>query len=149
MSATIDPSVEACEAIVSRINSGGAYTLATPAAYSEREIDLLEKLKRLRVDVCTGESQTLDETMDGEQRSSHVLRVWVRKKMDGSTSQINLLKLLVRQLFQRLDNYDSPDRRVRVWECDEDEKQSPDKALLVTHGLFVTALTLRVTVEPS
>lgn len=146
---TIDPSIEACQAIVARINAtGSAYYRDLDAQYSEQLIDPLEEITGLRIDVCTEESETLEETIDLENRSSHQLRVWIRDKInDQSNNSIDPLKLLVRQLFQRLNNYDTSDKRVRVWNCDNDQKASPEKEVLQRAGLFVASLLLRVEVE--
>lgn len=150
MPVAIDPSIEACQVLVARINSGGAYSLPAVAAYSEELIDPLEEITALRVDVCPEGSQTLSELLDGEDRTSHQIRVWVRSKVIAMTpAVIDPLKLLVRQVFQRLDNFDSSDKRVRVWQCDNDQKQNPDKELLVRSGLFVSSIVLRVEVEAS
>lgn len=150
MSVSVDPSVEACQELVARINGGGTYPLPVDAAYSETIIDPLEEITTTRIDVCSEESQTLKEVLKGEGRSSHQIRVWVRSKVDDSENEtIDPLKLLVRQVFQRLDNFDSENGRVRVWECDQDQKQSPDKEALRTAGLFVASILLRVEVEAS
>lgn len=161
MSLTIDPSIEACRALVTRINSGTAYSLAVNAEYSEQFIDPLEEINGLRVDVATDESETLIETLAVEDRTSHQIRVWIRSNVVGYTSEIashvnsarnailDKLKLLVRQIFQRVSQFQSLDRRVLVWECDNDQKQSPTKDQLNRAGLFVASILLRVEVEPS
>jgi hypothetical protein len=146
---TIDPSVEACQALISQINAGTAYTLPVDATYSEQVIDPLEEIDNLRVDVVTEESETLGETLSVEDRSSHAIRVWIRDKVDDQSNvTINALKLAVRQIFQRVNDFDSSNGRVKVWECDLDEKQSPDKDILKNSGLFVSSILLRVEVEP-
>ena len=145
---TIDPSVEACQALVTQINAGTAYVLAVAATYSEEIIDPLEEVDSLRVDVATDESETLNETLDVENRTSHLIRVWIRSKVDDVENvTINQLKRLVRQIFQRINNFNSTSGRVRVWECDQDLKQNPDKDLLRESGLFVSSILLRVEVE--
>lgn len=145
---TIDPSVEACQALVAQINAGTAYTLAVAATYSEQLIDPLEEIDCLRVDVATDDSETLTETLDIEDRTSHMIRVWIRAKVDDQENvTIDPLKKLVRQIFQRVLNFDSSDRRVRAWECDNEVQQSPDKDTLQRLGLFVSSLLLRVEVE--
>lgn len=145
---TIDPSVEACQALVTQINAGTAYVLAVAATYSEEIIDPLEEVDSLRVDVATDESETLSETLDVENRTSHLIRVWIRSKVDDAENvTINQLKRLVRQIFQRVNNFNSSNGRARVWECDQDLKQNPDKDLLRESGLFVSSILLRVEVE--
>ena len=144
----IDPSVEACIAIVGKINSGKVYTLHVVATYSEELIDSLEEIDGLRVDVTTDESETLTESLDVEDRSSHMLRVWIRSKVENfEPATIEPLKLLVRQIFQQVNNFDSTNGRVRVWSCSNERSQSPDKQMLKSVGLFVTSILLRVEVE--
>lgn len=150
MAVTTAPSIEAMQAIVDQINSGTGYDLDFVAGYSEQVIDPLEELQQLRVDVTSETEQQLVETLDIEDRSTHGLRVWIRKKVDiHNPDEITALKLLTRKLFQRLNNFDSADRRVRVWEADIAGQQVPDKEILREHQLFVAAISLRVEVEAS
>lgn len=145
---TIDPSVEACIALVDRINSGTTYHRDVTAIYSEQLVDPLEEIDGLRIDVASEESETLDETLDVENRSSHQIRVWLRAKVeDFEADTIKPLKLLFSQLFQRLNNFDSSDRRVRVFDCNNAPQETPDKTTLRNAGLFVASLLLRVEVE--
>ena len=145
---TIDPSVEACQALVTQINAGTAYVLAVAATYSEEIIDPLEEVDSLRVDVATDESETLNETLDVENRTSHLIRVWIRSKVDDVENvTINQLKRLVGKIFERVNNFDSSNGRARVWECGQDMTQNPDKDLLRESGLFVSSILLRVEVE--
>jgi hypothetical protein len=150
MAVSIAPSVEAMQAIVARINSGTAYCLDVKAAYTELQIDTLEEVRELRVDVVTeGEEQPI-ETLEVEDYTSHQIRIWIRKKLRSlSNDEIGALKLLVRQIFQRVNNYDTTDRRVCVWECDVSQQENPDKDLLNQAGLFVSSIVLRVEVAPS
>lgn len=144
----IDPSVEACQQLVAHINAGGVYALEATVAYSELLIDPLEEIDGLRVDLCTEKSRTLNETLDVEDRTSHHIRVWIRSKVTGYTNAIiDPLKLLVRQLFQRVNNFTSAGERVKVWECDIDDKASPEKTALRNAGLFASSILLRVEVE--
>ena len=150
MTVSIDPSIEACQALIARINAGGAYTLAVNATYSEVDIDPLEQIDALRVDVATESEEQLDETLATEDRTSHAIRIWVRSKVDDlDNATIDPLKLLVRQIYQRVNNFDSSNGSVRVWECDIDSKQKPDKQVLRNAGLFVASVNLRVEVEAS
>lgn len=145
---TTDPSVESCEALVDQINAGTTYQRDVTAIYSEQLIDPLEEIDGLRIDVTTDESETLVETLAVEDRSSHQIRVWIRAKVDDFTSDtINPLKLLVRQVFQQLLDYDSSNGRVKVWECDNVVQETPDKTMLRNAGLFVASILLRVEVE--
>lgn len=144
----IDPSIEACQALVNRINAGTQYRQSVAAQYSEQLIDPLEEIDELRIDVATEESGTLNETLAVEDRSSHSIRVWVRDKVsDQSNDNIDPLKRLVRQVYQQVNDFDSSNGRVKVWECDYDSKQNPDKEALNRLNLFVSSILLRVEVE--
>lgn len=149
--AVIDsPSEEAMAAIVNRINSGGAYEFEVKATYSEQIIDPMEEVAQLRVDVVSESEEQLNETLDIEDRTSHIIMIWVRKKVRTlSNDEIDPLKLLVRQIFQRVNNYDTPNGRVRVWEAETDPKQCPDKSILRQVRMFVASVALRIEVEAS
>lgn len=150
MGVTIAPSTEAMQAIVARINSGETYCLAVVAEYRETLVDPLEEITDLRCDVCSESEEQLVETLEIEDRTSHVIRIWLRKKLDNLTpDEIDPLKLLFRQIFQRVDNYDTADKRVTVWECDTEPKEVPIKDILQQAGLFVASCVLRVEVEAS
>ena len=151
MAVSIAPSVEACNAIVDRINGGTTYALDVNAVYREQLIDPLEDFDdQMRVDVVPESEQQLSETIDNEDQTSHQIRVWIRDKVSTvDDSNIAAMKLIVRQIFQRLNNWDSADRRVRVWECDYGLKERPDKQALRDMGLFVDSIELRVEVEAS
>lgn len=147
----IDPSIEACQALVARINATEAvpYYRDVDAQYSEQLIDALEEIDGLRIDVATEDSWNLDESLAVEGRTSHAIRVWIRARVDQSnTEDVDAMKLLTRQVFQRLNNYDTSDNRVRVWECDFEPLENPSKQQLRTAGLFVSQIVLRVEVEP-
>lgn len=150
MAVTQAPSIEACDALVRRINSGEAYSLDVKAAYTEQIVDPLEDLQELRCDVVPEEEETLEETLDVENRTSHVIRIHVRKKVGSIESDdVQVFKMLVRQIFQRVNNYDTADGRVKVWECELESKQVPDKAILQQHLLCIASILLRVEVEAS
>lgn len=150
MAATIAPSVEATQAIIDRINTGTAYELEIVAQRQEVIVDHLEEVSELRVDVVHEEETQLEETLDDEDRTSHEIRIYVRSKVpDRTADQLDPLKLLTRQIFQRVNEYDSTDGRVKVWQCDIEPRQAADKELLRQHGIFVAAIMLRVEVEPS
>jgi len=150
MAVTIAPSTEAMQAIVARINSATTYCLAVVAEYRETLVDPLEEITDLRCDVVSESEEQLVETLSPEDRTSHVLRIWLRKKLDNLTpDEIDPLKLLFRQIFQRVNNYDTTDRRVTVWECDIEPKEVPLKDFLQQAGLFVASIVLRVEVEAS
>lgn len=150
MPVTIDPAVEACEALVDRINSGTAYTLARPARYAELETTALEKIKDIEIDVVPGERVQLNRTFQVEDISSHTITIWIREKLPNLDNEtINARKLLVAQIWQRVNNFDSADRRVRVWGTNENSQFAPDKEKLRTMGLFSANIILRVEVEAS
>lgn len=144
MTLTISPADEACQVIVARINSGGEYALALNAAYSRTEIDYLEDLDRLRVDVVAVNETQPNDQIDANENSSHKLQVIIRSKT--TSKDVQDIALIVRQLFLRLDNFDSADRRVCVWDCDIEEKENPVKSLLNDANLFVSVINLRVEV---
>ena len=150
MAVTIAPSVEAMQAIVDRINTGETYCLDLAAKRSETLVDPLEEISELRCDVVSESEEQLVETLDVEDRTSHIIRIWLRKKLSYITpDEIDPLKLLFRQLFQRVNNYDTTDGRVKVWECEVDSKEVPIKDFLQQAGLFVASVVLRVEVEAS
>lgn len=150
MAVTIAPATEAMQAIVDQINGGGAYDLPVAAKYLETTIDPLEEITSLRVDVVSEGEEQLNETLDIEDRTSHQIRVWIRKKVrPENQDQIDYLKLLHRQLFQRLNNFTSSDGRVEVWEIDNDAKEVPIKSIMQQLGVFAATLVMRVEVEAS
>lgn len=149
MTITIDPSIEACQALVARINAG-TYGASVTAEYREEQIDPLEDVSStLLATVVPVDEEQLNETL-GDDRTSHNMRVYIRKKLMGiEPSDIDLLKLVTRKIWSQLNNYDTTDKRVRVWECDQDVKQKPDKDALREHGIFLASINLRVEVEAS
>lgn len=150
MSVAVAPSTEACIALVDRINSGTAYSFDRLAKYSRVELTELDKLDGLAVDVIAADETQLSETLAVEDRSSHRIFIWIRDKLpDLEPETIDARCLLVRQIFQRVDNWDSADGRVRVWETDEETRMTPDKTILNQAGLFVAVIVLRVEVEAS
>lgn len=150
MPVSTDPAAEACAALVTRINSGGAYTLPTAAAYSRVEINPLEEISTLRVDVAPVEEEQLHITLDGEDPTSHKIAIWVRDKVaDMTNTTLDALALIVRQIYQRVNNYTVSGGRVKVWEVDKATHLVPDKEILRQHGLFVATIILRVQVEAS
>jgi len=147
---SISPAAEACQAIVARIKSGTEYELTQQVEYSRVQVDVLEEINSLRVDVVTDDETQLNETLDVEDRSSHTIVIFIRDKLESlDADAIDQRALTVRQIFQRVNNYDSPDGRVKVWEVDERTQTSPDKVLLHQKRLFVAVIVLRVEVEAS
>tara|TARA_R110000822_G_scaffold66972_2_gene163414 strand:+ start:774 stop:1226 length:453 start_codon:yes stop_codon:yes gene_type:complete len=150
MAVSQSPSTEAMAAIVARINSATAYEFDVVATYSEQIINPTEEVTELRVDVVSESEEQLNETLDIEDRTSHIISIWVRKKVTAlDNDSIDPLKLLVRQIFQRVNNYDTADGRVRVWEVDASSKQCPDKSILRQLRLFTANIMLRIEVEAS
>ena len=149
MSVTVAPAVEAMQAIVSRINSATSFTLETPAAYVDQLSDDLET-QTLQIDVTSEDEEQLNETLAIEDYTSHQIRVWIRRKVATPDSgDIDLLKLLTRQVFQRLNQYWTDDRRVGVWEAEYEPKEVPVKELLREYRMFVASILLRVEVKAS
>jgi hypothetical protein len=148
MAVTQSPSTEAMSAIVEQINSGTAYELPVTATYSETLDDELEDIPDLRVDVVQEEEEQLNETLDVEDRTSHMIRVWIRKRTP-TQDDIDAVKLIVRQIWQRVNNFNSSNTRVKVWESDMDPKEVPNKTILKQSGLFVASMLMRVEVEAS
>ena len=150
MAATIAPEVEAAQSIVDRINDSTTYALEVVAQRQEVIVDHLEEVSELRVDVVHEEGTQLEDTLNVEDRTSHEIRIYVRSKVSDMTpDSVDPLKLLTRQIFQQVNNYDSADGRVKVWQCDVEPRQAADKELLRQHGIFVAAIMLRAEVEPS
>lgn len=146
----IDPSIEACQALVARINATTSvpYYRDVDAQYTEQLIDPLEEIAGLRIDVATEDSWNLEDTLDSECRTRHIINVWVRARVDQSdTEDVDELKLLTRQVFQRLNNYCTADNRVQVWVCNPEPLESPSKEQLRTAGLFVSKIVVEVEVE--
>lgn len=150
MPVTTAPSVEAMTEIVSRINTGTAYTLPQAATRLDVLNEDLTDIPTLRVDVIQEEEEQLDDTLAVEDRSSHMIRVVMRKKVSLSDqSSIDALRLIARQIWQRLNNHRSSDQRVNVWEADFDPKEVPIRSMLRTNSIFMTSILLRVEVSPS
>jgi len=148
MPVTTAPATEACVALVARINAGTAYTLPTAATYQRVEVDTVEESDALRVDVIPVDETQLSETLAVEDRTSHTVVIWIRKKLANlDAATIDALCLLTRQIYQQVNNWDSADGRVRVWETSEETELNPDKAVLNQMRMFVTKIVLRVEVE--
>lgn len=150
MAVTVAPSTEACLALVDRINAAMTFSLDVQAGYSRVEVNPLEEISERKVDVVHIEETQLNRTFDIEDPTSHKIAIWIREKVaDKEPETLDALCLLVRQIFQRVNNWDSADRRVRVWETDEETRMTPDKSILNQLGLFVAVIMLRVEVEAS
>lgn len=146
---TLSPSTEACEAIRDRINSGTDYALEVRAEVREEITEDLKDLRQLRVDVCQESEEQLEETIDLQDNTSHVLRVWIRKKLDTTTQdEIEQLKLLKRQIELRLLNYVTADWRVRVWEVSNAQAPILERDMLHQDRSFVASIVCRVEVKP-
>ena len=143
---TIAPSTEALQAIAARINAGTAYTLDLKAEARELAIDPLEEVTELRVDVCHESEQQLFEQIDSE-GTEHTLRIWIRKKVAAlSGDELNPLRLLCRQILQQVDQYDTQDRRVCVWQSGFESQEVADRTMLYQQRIFVASVIVRVRV---
>lgn len=150
MAVTVAPSTEACQALVDRINSAETYSLDRLAKYSRVEVSPLDEVDGQQVDVVAVEETQLYETLTIEDRTSHRIAIWMREKLtDLEAHTIDARCLLVRRIFQRVDNFESADGRVKVWAVDDETQMTPNKDLLHTLRLFVASIVLRVEVEAS
>lgn len=150
MAVTIAPSTEACQAIVARINSGTTYPLLVQAQYAEQFNDDAETLEGLAVDVIQLDEVQMQETLATEDRTEHTIAVEIRKKLTTTTQQpIDQMKLVTRQIYQRLNDYDSANGRVQVWEAAFEVNENPNKTLLADRQIFRSRLLLKVRVSPS
>lgn len=150
MTITIDPSIEACQALVARINAG-SYGASVSADYTEEQIEPLENIgSALLVTVVPVDEQQLNETIATEDRTSHSISIYVRQKLNGISPQyVDPLQLITRRIWSQVNNFDTADNRVRVWECDFDKKAKPDKFALKNEGIYLATINLRVEVEAS
>lgn len=149
MTTSIDPTTEALQAITDRINSGTAYELSVAAQYGDDLTDELSDLDVVQVGVAEIAHQQLEETLATTERTSHDIHVVVRQKVATPNQEyVDRLKLLTRQIFERLNNFDSADGRVRVWECQTGAEGIPDRTALKQDATFVARIRLRVEVEP-
>lgn len=151
MTITIDPSIEACQSLVERINSGSYGIAFRDAEYLEEIIEPLEDVSsHVSVTVVPVDEEQLNETLAVTDRTSHNIRIYIRTKLANIEPRaIDDLKLFTRQVFDRCNDYDTANNRVRVWECDRDVKQKPDKDALRDRGVFLASINLRVEVEAS
>lgn len=150
MPVAVAPSTEACLALVDQINAGTAYALDCLATYARLEITPLAELNGLRVEVVSVDEVQLNRTFAIEDSTSHTIAIWIRDRLPSlEPEEIDARCLLVRQIWQRVNNFDSADRRVSVWETGEDTRLTPDKSLLRQSKLFVASIVLRVEVEAS
>jgi len=150
MTATIAPEIEALTAIVDRINAGTTYTLPRDAEYLNFLLDPLEDVNELRVDVVHEGGEDLSETLAVEDPTTHIIRVWVRKRIDRDRrDDIAAMLLTSRLIFQQVNTMRTDTDRVQVWESEMLNKTNPVKATLRDHGLFIGFMLFRVEVRPS
>ena len=146
MTITQSPSDEAAQRITNQVNAGTTYALDAPAQYTRQQIDPLEQIQSTRVDVVI--DKETQETLDDSDNVSVSLRVWIRSPLPQDNAQaIATLNFLKRQIFFQLNNWNSADRRVQVWECDLDDIEVPIKQQLLQCGLYVAAIVLRAEVQ--
>ncbi len=147
MTVSIAPADEACLALVDRINAGTAYILDVEAKYSRFLVDPLEEIDGLRVDLAHDVEQVQHDRLDGLDNSLHTIRVWIRAKLpDDEPESVQSFAYLRKQLVDRLDNWNSSDRRVQVWDTENEEIEQPMKDQLRQKGLFVACVVLHVQV---
>ena len=146
---TVSPSTEACEAIRDRINSGSGYVLDVQAQVVELLIEDLAELRNLRVEVVPELEEQLADIIDESDWTSHQIRVWIRQKLQTTEqNEIDRLKQIRRQIVSRLLNYATTDRRVVVWEVDNQSDNRFDRTALQQDRAFVSSIILRVEVAP-
>ena len=146
---TVSPSTEACEAIRDRINSGSGYVLDVHAEVRELLIEDLAELRSLRVEVVPELEEQLADIIDESDWTSHQIRVWIRQKLQTTEqNEIDRLKQIRRQIVSRLLNYATADRRVVVWEVDNQSDNRFDRTALQQDRAFVSSIILRVEVAP-
>lgn len=144
---TVSPSTEACEAIRDRINSGSGYVLDVQAEVVELLIEDLAELRSLRVEVVPELEEQLADIIDESDWTSHQIRVWIRQKLQTTEqNEIDRLKQIRRQIVLRLLNYATTDRRVVVWEVDNQSDNRFDRTTLQQDRAFVSSIILRVEV---
>lgn len=134
---TVAPSQEAQEAIVAYIN-GETFSVPFTAIATDVARTELDDGEWLCVDVVHDGEEQLYETLDAsDDNTRHRILVQItgRRKPDGLDSTADL-KLLARQIFDSLDQWDSDDGRVQVWFCDREPVSVTDKDALRTLGLF-------------
>lgn len=154
MTLTIAPADEACQALVTLINSPTTgYALDFNAQYSRVEINPLEEIQGLLVDVVADEEETPGDRLDAQDQSSHDISVWIRSQLPGGTPQspevnqaIGQLCLLRQQIFLQLNNWQSANGRVSVWDAGIEKQDQPLKAALKQANLFAARIALRVEV---
>jgi DNA-directed RNA polymerase subunit F len=148
MAVTKAPSIEAAEVIVARIETGADYSLPNAVRYAEVFDDKNDgELRTLLVDVVPETEEQLTETLDIEDRTSHVIRVFIRRRVDKMDSdEVSALKLIVRQIWQRLNNYKTDE--VTIWSVSLESAEVPRKSEL-RQGIFTTSLLVRCEVEAS
>lgn len=149
MPLTQAPEDEAVAAIVARINAGTSYTLPTPASSVEFLRIHNEDVSDLAVYVYSDGEQKVSETLNpSEDRTLLVIRVAIMKKVtDQLSATIAPLKLIVAQISQWLDIYDSS--RVKVWGVDQEFDKKPTPEVLDQSKVFFATIAVRCTVEPA
>lgn len=150
MTTTLAPSDEACLALVDRINTGTDYVLDVDATHSPTFNDPLEEFDGLRVDLVHDTQVGQSDRLDGLDQSKHTIRVWVRKKLseESKLEETQDLNLLRTQILSRIDNWDSSDRRVQVWDTENEDLELPVKDAARKLGLFIACIILHVEVMP-
>ena len=129
--------------------SDTAYVRPLDVNIAEQFSDDQQAMTSLMVDVVPLEGEQLNETLATEDRSSHIIGIEVRRKLESDSQDlVDAMKLIVQQIFQRVNNFNSTDFRVQVWECSPVQDENPNKKLLSEGLIFRSRLELRVEVEP-
>lgn len=112
-------------------------------------IEDLAELRNLRVEVVPELEEQLADIIDESDWTSHQIRVWIRQKLQTTEqNEIDRLKQIRRQIVLRLLNYATTDRRVVVWEVDNQSDNRFDRTALQQDRAFVSSIILRVEVAP-
>ncbi len=150
MAVSISPSTEACEAIVDQINAGTTYALSVDAKIAEEFVDDQQSMDGLRVDVVAIDERQAADTLAVEDRWRVTIGIEIRNRLDGIEQfRVDAMKLIIAQVFQRINDFDSDDGRVKVWECAYEANENPNKRLLKESLIFRSRITLVVYVENS
>lgn len=145
---TIAPSKEACVALMEFIQS---IEFATPPQSVDWGYQLpqdLSEITGVQVFVLHIQEETLADSLDEHDPTSHTIHVYVRAQLEALTNELQAeLLLLANQIGRALESFISDDRRVCVMECDG-EPENPEQSLSTQLTLFQRFIPLVVEVEP-
>lgn len=150
MALTISPSDEAATAIVALVNAGVSYTLYQTATYCRFFEDDLKLPAGLIVDVVHESETNLEDSIDQEPPTSHEITVWMRNKLAATdNATVAAQTLIFRKLFRQLNVHATGNSRVRIYDCDFDQKEVPEKDILNEARYFRARILIRVEVDPA